>query len=331
MRVYLRRGAVAAVGVALLSMGVAVTGSSVAGASTQTVKQLQLSNWFGFNEGPAGSVGNATLVPGPATPPSGTGSAKLQVDSTGRASLGTNAYKGTLLSQITGMDYWGYVLGGTTNQLVLQFDVTYDVTLGSTAYQGRLTFVPSAPPPANTWRHLNALTDGSWFASQAPGNSVCSQSTPCSWAQVLADFPHAGIRNDPIGQGALLLRLGGPVSGGATAYVDDLTVTTTTNSTTTDFEPGGSITPTIGPSSSSVTAYGFGFRPNARVTVKYASGVRGHRNAVVCSARADGTGAAQCTGTIPAVAGAAGAHSVTIKGRGSSGTVVYTDDFVASN
>jgi hypothetical protein len=331
MRTYWKRGAVAAVGAALLSMAVVVTGSSVAGASTQTVKQLQVSNWFGFNEGPGGSIGNVTLVPGPATAPSGTGSAKLQVDSTGRASLGTNAYKGTLLSQITDMDYWGYVVGGTTNQLVFQFDVTYDVTLGSTAYQGRLTFVPASPPPPNAWRHLNALTDGSWFGSQAPGNAVCSQATPCSWSQVLSHFPHAAIRNDPIGQGALLLRLGGPISGGATAYADALTVATTSASTTTDFEPGGSIAPSIGPSGTSITAYGYGFRPNAKMAVKYASGVRGHRSALICSAKADATGAGQCTGTIPSVAGAPGAHTVTIKGRGLSGTVVYSDDFVASN
>jgi hypothetical protein len=67
------------------------------------------------------------------------------------------------------------------------------------------------------------------------------------------------------------------------------------------------------------------------VTVKYASGVRGHRSAVVCTAVADLTGAAQCTGSLPAVAGAPGAHAVTIKGRGTAGSVIYTDDFVLSS
>ncbi len=315
---------------ALLSLAVAVTGSSIAGASTVQVRQLQVTNWFGFNEGPSGSLGNVTLVPGPATPPAGTGSAKLQVDSTGRASLGTNEFKGTPLSQIAQMDYWGYVVGGTTNQLVLTFDVTYDTTLGSTAYQGRLTFVPSTPPPADSWRHLNALTDGTWFGSQSPGSTVCSQSSPCTWSQVLAHFPNAAIRNDPIGQGALLLRLGGPVTGGATAYVDDLTVATGAASTTTDFEAGGSITPSIGPSGTVLTAYGFGFHPKAKVTVKYDSGVRRHRFSVVCTTVADSTGAAQCSGSVPATAGAPGAHAVTIKGRGTAGAITYTDDFVLS-
>ncbi|HLI74028.1 MAG TPA: hypothetical protein VKU86_09135 [Acidimicrobiales bacterium] len=298
------------------------------------MRQLQVSNWFGFNEGPGGSVGNVTLVPGPSTPPSGTGSAELQVDSTGRASLGTNAFKGTPLSQITGMDYWGFVVGGTTNQLVLEFDVTYDTTQSSTAYQGRLVFVPSTPPPADAWRHLNALTDGTWYASRAPGDASCSQSTPCSWSTVLSDFPHAAIRNDPIEQGALLLRLGGPITGGATAYVDDLTVATTTTTTTTDFEPGGSITPSIGPAGTNVTAHGFGFRPNAKVTVKYKAGARPHPIVTLCSSRADATGAVLCTGTVPSRAGSAGAHTVTLKGRGPKGgprTITYSDDFVLSN
>jgi hypothetical protein len=320
-----------ATGAAVLSLAGLATGSSVAGAATNQVRQLQVSNWFGFNEGPSGSLGNVTLVPGPASPPAGTGSAKLQVDSTGRASLGSNAYKGTPLSQITALNYWGYVVGGTTNQLVLTFDVTYDTTLGSSVYQGRLTFIPSSPPPANAWRHLNALTDGTWYGTATPGSTHCPQSSPCTWSQVLGFFPHAAVRNDPIGQGALLLRLGGPITGGATAYVDDLTVATGVSSTTTDFEAGGSITPTIGPSGSSITAYGYGFHPKAKVTVKYASGVRGHRSAVVCTAVADLTGAAQCTGSLPAVAGAPGAHAVTLKGRGTAGSLVYTDDFVLSS
>jgi hypothetical protein len=324
-----KRVAVASAGGMLLSLVVVGAGSSVAGASTtQVVQQLQVNSWFGVNEGPGGSLGNVSLVPGPSSPPAGSGSAELQVDSTGRASLGTNAYKGTPLSQITGMDYWDYAVGGT-NQAELQFDVTYDTTLGSTAYQGRLTFVPSVAP-ANTWTHLNAVTGGTWFASQAPGNLVCSQSSACAWGQVLANFPHAAIRNDPIAKGALILRLGGPITGGATAYVDDVTVASTTTSTTTDFEPGGSITPSIGPAGTAVTAHGFGFRPKAKVTVKYTSGVRSHAKTTLCTAVADLTGAVQCTGSVPAVAGSAGVHAVTIKGRGSSGSVAYTDDFVLS-
>jgi hypothetical protein len=328
---YIAAAAAAIVGLSAVTL---VTSTSAAGASTtQVVRQLRVSSWFGFNEGPGGSVGNVTLVPGPSTPPAGTGSAKMQVDSTGRASLATNEFKGTPLSQITGINYWGYVVGGTTNQLVVGFDVTYDTTLGSTAYQGRLMFIPSSPPPADAWRHLDTFTDGTWYGSRAPGNAVCSQSTPCTWTQVLAHFPNAAIRNDPIEQGAFLVRLGGPITGGATAYADDVTVATATSTTTTDFEPGGSITPSIGPAGTHVTAYGYGFRPKAKVTVKYDSQLRRHRNVTLCTSRADATGAIQCAGTVPTSAGPSGAHSVTIKGRGPKGgprTITYTDDFVLS-
>lgn len=312
--------------------GVVGVESARAATTTQVVRSFSVNSWFGLNEGPGGSVGNVTLVRGPATPPAGTGSAQLQVDSTGRASLGTNEFKGVPLNQITGLDYWGYVVGGTTNQLVLQFDVNYDTTRGSTSYQGRLVFVPDASPPPNAWRHLNAFSDGHWFGSQAPGNSVCSQATPCTWSQVLTDFPNAGVRNDPIAQGALLLRLGGPISGGATAFVDDLTVATTTSTTVVDFEPGASITPSIGPAGTQISMQAYGFHGNARVKVIYDSELRRHRHVTLCIARADATGAATCNGTIPVNAGPAGAHPVTISGRGmTSRKLIYTDDFVVSS
>jgi hypothetical protein len=323
-----KRIGVASVGGVLLSLAVVGTGTSQAGAATQTVTQLQVGGWFGANEGPGGSVGSVSLVPGPATPPSGSGSAMLQVDSTGRASLGTNAYKGTPLSQISALDYWDYPVVAA-DQANIQFDVTYDTTLGSTAYQGRLTFMPPASP-AGTWTHLNTLTSGTWYGTHAPGNAICSQSTPCTWSQVLANFPNAAIRNDSIGQGALILRLGGPITGGATTYVDDLTVSSGANSTTTDFEAGGSITPTVGTVGTAITARGYGFKPNATVKVQYGRLANGRGKSILCTATADVTGMAQCTGNVPANSGALGLHSVIIKGRGPSGGISYSEDFVLS-
>ena len=97
----MRRARCALVVVAIATIGGLAMPS--AGAATQVVHNLTVNSWFGFNEGPSGSVGNTTLVPGPATPPAGTGSAKLTVDSNGRASLATNAYAGTKLSQISAL------------------------------------------------------------------------------------------------------------------------------------------------------------------------------------------------------------------------------------
>ncbi len=254
------------IGIAAALVALGITAAVPAGAATETIRQLDVNTWFGGNEGPGGSVGTVKLVPGPATPPLGQGSAQLTVDDTGRASLGTNEFRGTRLDAITLLDFWGYVVNGTTNQLVLGFDVDYDSTNASTAFQGRLTFVPSTPPPSNAWRHLDTFTDGTWFATGAPGNTVCTQASLCTWAQILTAFPDAAIRNDSIAKGALLLRLGGPIAGGATAYVDTLTLTTTTGSTTADFEPGTSVTPSVGPMGTNVTIEAYGFKPGTKAT-----------------------------------------------------------------
>jgi len=206
-------------------------------AATVVVATLSTDAWFNLNEGPAGSVGDTTFVPGPATPPLGNGSAMLEVDDTGRASFGTELYKGTALASITQMTFSSYASSAkTVVNPALQFDIDYDGTDMSTAYQGRLTFEPSGAPTPDTWVSQDALA-GTWWASQAPGNGVCPQSSPCTWAQVLAAFPNAAIRNDASQGGALLFRLGGPIGGGAVANVDDFTIPVCSSYTTYVFEP----------------------------------------------------------------------------------------------
>ena len=300
-----------------------------AATTTETINTLSVSTWFGGNEGPGGSVGNATLVEGPAPAPMGIGSAALEVDDNGRASLGTNEFAGQRLDALTTLDYWGYVAGATTNQLVLQFDADYDVTDANTVYQGRLTFVPSTPPPADAWRELNALTDGVWFASGAPGNTVCNQTTYCTWSQVLAAFPNAGIRNDSVQRGAFIFRLGGPITGGATAFVDKLTLATATDTRIVDFEPGGTITPTIGQAGTTITATSYGIKPKVNVNVYYSTN-RGKSRIRICHSKANTAGIAQCIGKIPVVkkAGPAGAHAVTLSARAGGYKVTYVADFV---
>jgi hypothetical protein len=300
------------------------------------VGALSVNGWFGFNEGPDGSVGTTTLVSGPATPPAGIGSAQLTVDSTGRASLATNAFRGTKLSQISALSYATYApVANLNRQANVAFDVDYDTTDASTAFQGRLTFVRSSAVPANTWTSINALTDGTWFASGAPGNATCGQGSPCTWSQVLSNYPNAGVRNDSVAKGAMLLRLGGPISGGATAYVDDFSITRPSGTSEVDFEPGATISPSIGPAGSSVTVTAYGYRPGKWVNVKYdrvATGLRaGPRRPRLCRVRANAQGAAICSGTIPAVAGPAGVHPVTTQGKGDNGApLAYRLDFVVS-
>jgi hypothetical protein len=321
----MRKLKIGIVAIAVAATAVVGAGAARAATTTEVIRQLDVSTWFGGNEGPGGSVGNVKLVPGPGIPPLGTGSAELTVDSTGRASLGTNEFAGTLLTSITDLEFEGYVVGGTTNQLVLGFDVDYDATDANTAYQGRLVFVPATNPPPDAWRNLNTFTDGTWFASQAPGNATCNQTTPCTWAQVLAAFPNAGIRNDSIQKGAFLARLGGPISGGATAYVDNIRLSTASDTHIIDFEPGASITPSVGPMGTNVTVDAFGFKPKAKVTAHYYTSTK--KKVLLCKSTANANGEALCAGTIPTTAqkaGPAGAHRVRVKG----GKIIYNVDFV---
>jgi hypothetical protein len=214
---------------------------------------------------------------------------------------------------------------------VLQFDVDYDSTDSNTAYQGRLTFLPDTNPPADTWRHLDALADGEWFASQAPGNTVCNQATTCTWSEVLAAFPDAAIRNDSIQRGAFIFRLGGPVPGGATGFVDLLTFATAAHTQIVDFEPGGTITPTIGQAGTTVTVTAYGVKPKTRVTGFYS--VDGRRKIKICVVKkTPPNGVAQCVGNIPqpgrTKAGLAGVHQILIRGRNGGYKLDYVADFI---
>ena len=221
------------------------------------------------------------------------------IDDTGRASLGTMLYKGTLLSTITQLTFNSY----SSSALIvvspaLQFDIDYDTTDMSSAYHGRLTFEPSGAPVADTWVAQDALA-GTWWASQAPGNTVCSQATPCTWAQVLTAFPDAAIRNDPIQEGALIFRLGGPITGGSIASVDNLTIATGVPTTTFDFEPGATINPSVGPASTLVAIEAYGFRPLKNVRAYYYTNQSKGKRLKMCRARASATGAFYCAVPVP--------------------------------
>ena len=292
-----------------------ILSAAPAPAATVVVATLSPDVWFNLNEGPAGSVGDTTFVPGPATPPSGNGSAMLEVDDTGRASFGTELYKGTALASITQMTFSSYASSAeTVVNPALQFDIDYDGTDMSTAYQGRLTFEPSGAPTPDTWVSQDALA-GTWWASQAPGNGVCPQSSPCTWAQVLAAFPNAAIRNDASQGGALLFRLGGPISGGAIANVDDFTITVGSTSTTYDFEPGCSENPSVGSAGSITAITAYGFTPNRTVRAFYYTNAA-PRRVKICQALSSATGKFYCAVAIPTapLAGPSGVHIIRVKG-----------------
>jgi hypothetical protein len=296
-------------------LGIGVSSNPAHAAGTLVVKTMSPDVWFGLNEGPAGSVGASSFVPGPGAPPLGGGSAQLVVDSAGRASFGTELYKGTPLSSITTLTYSSYSSSvATLSSPSFQIEVDYDATDASTTYQGRLVYEPGAPP-ADAWVASNALTGALWWATAAPGNSVCSQGDPCTWSELTTAFPNAAVRNDPSAGGAVLFRVGGPIAGGSTVYVDDLTISAGSDTTTYDFEAGASVLPSVASAGAVVVIRAYGFKPNTNVKAYYYTNAR-PRRVRLCQAPASSTGAFECAVPLPTdLAGPAGVHNVRIQGR----------------
>ncbi len=197
-------------------------------------------DWWFAQETPTGS---GTFVTGPSTPPLGNGSLELTVDSTGGEIFGTFTYAGTRLDTIKSLSYSTYrVSGAPALAPHLDFDVDTDVTDTNTSWQGRLAYEPYYTNTVSTgvwqtWNPLDNSTPGNWWFSGAPGNSVCPISSPCTWAQILADFPNIGIRSAGPNTGALQFKAGGGWTGGFVGNVDAFSIGIGNVVTTYDFEP----------------------------------------------------------------------------------------------
>ena len=193
------------------------------------------SGWAFLVEGAGGEGG---YVAGPAGQPLGFGSARLYVPgATGGIILGTQAYGGTRLDQITALQYSSYVTLGSGNAVAaaLQFNIDYDLTDANTSWQGRLVYEPyfTQTVTQGTWQTLSPLT-GKWWATGGPGIGTCPMATPCTWVQVLTAFPNAGIQTGALS--GLLFKAGsGWVA--STVHVDAFVITAAGVTETYDFEP----------------------------------------------------------------------------------------------
>jgi parallel beta-helix repeat protein len=210
------------------------------GNQVSLVSPANAGGWQFFDDFGSGT-GTGGFEVGKGTPPLGTGSAFLQVDSVARHAFEDfGVYHGTRMDDITSLRYSSYQ-NGNANTIVtasLQFDIDYDLTDANNAFQGRLVFEPYQTP-TNTvqqlvWQDWDALA-GRWWASNVIGQGACPQSNPCTWAQVLAAFPNAGIRNTTTS--GVIFKAGGPVGSNFDGNVDAFKIGIRGFHTTYDFEP----------------------------------------------------------------------------------------------
>lgn len=205
-------------------------------SGTVVVHPGDMQGWGFFQETPTGS---GAMVNGPASPPLGTGSANLIVDNTGGEILGYAHYQGTLLSDIDDLSYSTYrAAGGPALAIALQFNIDTDLTDAVTSWQGRLVYEPYYTHPVvtgawQTWDPQDDASTGNWWFTGAPQNTVCSMGNPCTWSEVLAAFPDAGIHAT---LGAVILKAGSGWAGGFDGNTDALTISVDGTSTTYDFE-----------------------------------------------------------------------------------------------
>lgn len=283
----------------LTMAGLILGAAIVVSACNLVVTPSSPSGWFFLNEG---ANGTGQFVNGPGNPPVGRGSALLTVDSTGRENIATSSYTGQALASLTQLQYSTYqAYSGSPNETpTLEFDVDYDSTDSSTAYQGRLVYVPAAGGTVlpQTWQTWNTMTGGAaWYSSASGGstyrpivggnpqpNPLCTQASYCTWSQILAEYPNARIRPTVSSvPGLLMVRAGGPVTGGFVGATDNVIVGIGSTVINNNFEPGDG---NVVVNHSNAANLGFGFvQETPTGSGSFVSGPNG----------SDGTGSAQLT------------------------------------
>ena len=280
--------------VALLAFALIMAGCKV------VVTPNDPQGWGFLNEG---ANGNGYFVNGPGDPPAGRGSALLAIDGNGREAIATLQYAGVQLSALSQLRYSTYqAFSGAPNEtLTLGFDVDYDSTDSSNAYQGRLVFVPSmagAVTP-NAWQEWDTLTGAAWYSSGSgaspnrpivgdttQANPPCTQTTFCTWSSVLSNYPNARIRPS---SGVLLIRAGGPVAGGFVGATDNLVLKIGPLLVENDFEPGDG---NVAVNATNAASLGFGFlTETASGSGSFVSGPSGKDGAGSAKLTIDSTGA----------------------------------------
>ncbi|HKV57106.1 MAG TPA: WxL domain-containing protein [Ktedonobacteraceae bacterium] len=232
-------------------------------APTTVVNATNMQGWTFIND-QTNSTTTATgqMVAGPTGQPSGIGSAQLTTsgptDGQALALYNPSKYAGVKLSAITSLNYWTYQSASNPSSvtaIALQFDIDLNTSASTHPYQGRMIYEPYrniANVPVGTWSQWDAINGGSgvWWLSKASTltGGQCSQNTPCTWSQIITNYPNAGIWTD----GGIVFKAGSGWSGAFSGNVDDFTIGVSGNNAVYDFE--SPCTSTCGTSNTTATA-----------------------------------------------------------------------------
>jgi hypothetical protein len=192
-----------------------------AGAATTTVSPTTESPWAekAFDCSTAAAVTDTiSFVGGPATPPSGSGS--LKFDLTGKNDnfvdvLQNDAYKGTLLSDVTGMSYSTYVTtAGVSEAPAFGFGVD---TNADGTWDEDVSFYPinNGPVTVNTWQTWTLASNSTVIVEKDNAQPV--QTT---WGAYQTGHPASKLSYIALAYGCAY----SPTAGGV-GYVDKLSLT----------------------------------------------------------------------------------------------------------
>ncbi|HET6681463.1 MAG TPA: right-handed parallel beta-helix repeat-containing protein [Gemmatimonadaceae bacterium] len=249
---------------------------------TVTVQPTSTANvftegWLGFADR-TGANGASVIGTGPASPPLGSGSLRIDLAAPTYPQTNTGweiassvppVAAGTPLADITALSYATYTPSGqagiAAQAIALQFNIDYDVTDSYIGYQGRLVFEPyhCNTMPLDAWNSWNTLDNsagnsGCWWETANPASATrapyvgdvqqtavlpCPQGNPCTWDEVKANYPDAGFHPTNAG-GVLILKAGSGWSVPSFFYTDALAVGVNGTTTSFDFEPATSCTTT---------------------------------------------------------------------------------------
>lgn len=240
------RVAASAITLGMLGLGTAVAIPLAANAAVNTVvvTPSNMQGWAFFDDNGNGGAGG--MVSGPATAPLGAGSAELDLTASNQGyALGNAGYSGTRLADLTSLSYSTYVQqGNNTVAPALQLNIDTDVTDGNTGWQGRMVYEPyyTHTVTDGTWQTWNTMDSalvgnvGNWWFSDSgvAATSGCTQAKPCSWSQVLTEFPNIGINTQFPG---VVFKAGSNWQVPFAGNVDAFTIGTASDTTTYDFEP----------------------------------------------------------------------------------------------